>query len=183
MSRPLSLTLAGFAALGALVVGAYVHERLHPGAALLASNPTVTRSPPTWCAPCRREIPLLNRIRQEYAANGVEVVGIAVDFANDVRAYASHVPINYPVLVGEQEGLDAARAFGVATAVFPFTAFTDAHGRVVTIQLGELHEPAVRAILGVVRRVDAGTLTPLQARESIRAALAAVPPSPAARDL
>jgi thiol-disulfide isomerase/thioredoxin len=221
-SRPLALTLAGLAALGAAVLGAFVHERLNPASASRppAALPTASAPAPrvdlpripvqrplfalkdlagtrhsisewdgkalivnfwaTWCAPCRREIPLLNKIRKEYAANGVEVVGIAVDFADDVKTYASRFPIDYPLLVGEQEGLDAARAFGVATLAFPFTAFTDSRGRVLTVHLGELHEPTARAILAVVGRVDTGALTPLEAREAIRSALAALPPPPAA---
>ncbi len=31
----------------------------------------------TWCPPCRGEIPALNKIHKKYAANGVEIVGIA----------------------------------------------------------------------------------------------------------
>jgi thiol-disulfide isomerase/thioredoxin len=220
MSRPVRLTLAGFAALGAAVVGAFVYERLHPATALRQPAAPLGGSAPvaqletaripairpvfalkdlngtshsitewdgkallvncwaTWCAPCRREIPLLNKIRKEYAANGVEVVGIAVDFADDVRTYTRQFPVDYPVLIGEQEGLDAARAFGVATPAFPFTAFIDAQGRILTVHLGELHEPAARAILEVVRRVDAGVLSPVGAREAIRTALAAQPPAP-----
>jgi len=38
----------------------------------------------TWCAPCRREIPLLRQIRAERGAKGVEVVGVAVDFREDI---------------------------------------------------------------------------------------------------
>ena len=129
----------------------------------------------TWCAPCRREIPLLNRLRREYAGRGIEVVGIAVDFPEDVIAYRQRFPIDYPLLVGEQDGLDAARAFGVESMLFPFTAFTDARGRVLTVHVGELHESQARAILTVVGQVDAGRLTPLEAREAIRTALAALP--------
>jgi thiol-disulfide isomerase/thioredoxin len=129
----------------------------------------------TWCAPCRREIPLLNRIRHEYAAQGVEVIGIAVDFVEDVVAYQQRFAIDYPLLVGEQEGLDAARAFGVDAPVFPFTAFTDSAGRILTVHLGELHEDQARAILAVIRQIDRGALSPEAAREAVRAALAALP--------
>ena len=132
----------------------------------------------TWCAPCRREIPLLNRIRREYAGRGVEVVGIAVDFPEDVIAYRQRFPIDYPLLVGEEDGLDAARAFGVEPPVFPFTAFTDSRGRVLTLHVGELHEAEVRAILKIVAEVEAGALTPLEARAAIRSALAALPKAP-----
>ena len=46
----------------------------------------------TWCAPCRREIPLLNRLQHEFAPKGFEVIDIAVDFADDVRAFLEQIP-------------------------------------------------------------------------------------------
>jgi thiol-disulfide isomerase/thioredoxin len=132
----------------------------------------------TWCAPCRHEIPLLNKIRNEYAGQGFEVVGIAVDFADDVRAFTKDFPIRYPLLIGEEDGLAAARAFGVATMAFPFTAFTDAHGQIITVHLGELHPAQADAILGIVARVNAGELTPDAARAAVKAALNSLPPPP-----
>jgi thiol-disulfide isomerase/thioredoxin len=133
----------------------------------------------TWCAPCRREIPLLNRIQREYAGNGFEVVGIAVDFADDVKAFRKDFPIDYPLLVGEQDGFDAARAFGIETMALPFTAFTDSHGRVLMVHVGELHEDQARAILAIVQRVDAGALTPVEAGQAMARALTALPKAPA----
>jgi len=132
----------------------------------------------TWCAPCRHEIPLLNKIRADRAGPGFEVVGIAVDFADDVRAFTKDFPIAYPLLIGEEDGLEAARAFGVVALAFPFTAFTDARGRIITVHLGELHAPEAEAILAVVARVDAGELTPEAARGAVKTALAALPAAP-----
>jgi len=83
----------------------------------------------TWCAPCRREIPLLQRIARERAADGFQVVGIAVDFRDPVLEYAKEMHIEYPLLIGEQEALDAAAAFGVDAIGFPFTVFGDSKGR------------------------------------------------------
>ena len=125
----------------------------------------------TWCAPCRREIPLLNRISREYAGKGFEVVGIAVDFADDVRAFTRDFPLQYRLLIGEEDGLAAARAFGVATMAFPFTAFSDVRGRIITVHLGELHPAQAEAILGVVGRVNSGEISPETARVAIGAAL------------
>ena len=67
----------------------------------------------TWCEPCRREIPLLKALRREHTADRLEVVGIAVDYPDDVRKYARAQGIDYPVLIGEQGGLAAASAFGM----------------------------------------------------------------------
>ena len=134
----------------------------------------------TWCAPCVREIPLLNALRAEYSPRGFEVIGVAVDFHEDVVAFMKKMPVKYPVLIGEQDGLDAAGAFGVNTMAFPFTAFTDRQGRILTVHMGEIHEPEARAILAVVERVNAGELAPNDARAAIEQALAALPKTPAA---
>jgi thiol-disulfide isomerase/thioredoxin len=133
----------------------------------------------TWCAPCRREIPLLQQLQRDHAAEGFQVVGIAVDFRDKVLAYADEMQIEYPLLIGEQEALDAAAAFGVATVGLPFTVFSDRQGRIVTAHLGELTAAEADLILDAVRRVDAGETTPADARVALEAELAALPEPPA----
>ena len=129
----------------------------------------------TWCAPCRREIPLLEKIQVEYGPEGFQVIGIAADYRDKVIAYADEIGLKYPLLIGEQEALDAATAFGIEAVGFPFTIFADRQGRIVAAHVGELTEPEARVILGAVRSVDAGSLTPAQARTEIETALAALP--------
>ncbi len=101
----------------------------------------------TWCAPCRREIPMLIDLQKEYDGRNVQVIGIAVDFMEDVQRYAAETPFNYPVLVGEQEAIDVAQQFGVDFVGLPFTVFTAPDGRVVDVHTGELlHEDAVASL-------------------------------------
>ncbi len=126
----------------------------------------------TWCAPCRREIPMLNELAREHRGQGVEVIGIAVDFREDVLQYLQKMPIDYIVLIGEQDGMDAARAFGMDTIGLPFTAFTDSSGRIATIHVGELHRPQAEAILKLVSQVDSGTIDMATARARIREEMA-----------
>jgi thiol-disulfide isomerase/thioredoxin len=128
----------------------------------------------TWCAPCRREIPLLQQIARERAADGFQVVGIAVDFRDKVLAYADQMKIEYPLLIGEQEGLDAATAFGVEAVGFPFTVFTDAQGRIVVAHLGELTAAEADLILGAVAQVNSGRVDLAKARADIAAGLPAL---------
>jgi len=123
----------------------------------------------TWCAPCRREIPMLNALADDPAFSGFALIGIAVDFREDVLAYLKSTPIRYTVLIGEQDGLDAARAFGMASLGLPFTAFVDSAGRIVTIHVGELHREQVDVILSVVRSLDSGQIDMKAAQARIRA--------------
>jgi thiol-disulfide isomerase/thioredoxin len=123
----------------------------------------------TWCAPCRREIPMLNALAQDRAWPDIALVGIAIDFREDVLRYLKETPIEYTVLIGEQDGLDAARAFGMESLGLPFTAFVDRRGRIVTIHLGELHRPQADVILSLVREVDADRLDLESAQARIKA--------------
>lgn len=123
----------------------------------------------TWCAPCRREIPMLNALATDGRWPEIALIGIAIDFREDVLSYLETMPIEYTVLIGEQDGLDASRAFGMASLGLPFTAFVDKTGRIVTIHIGELHRPQADAILSFVRAVDSGEMDLEAAQSRIKA--------------
>jgi len=129
----------------------------------------------TWCAPCRREIPLLESLNSEWAGRGVSVLGIAVDHRDAVLEFAGRFKIDYALLIGEQEALDAAAAFGVNSPVFPFTVFTDRRNEVVAVYIGELHRPQATLILGVVHDLDGGRLQLPDAQKAIATGLAQLP--------
>jgi thiol-disulfide isomerase/thioredoxin len=128
----------------------------------------------TWCAPCRREIPLLEALHAEWAGRGVSVVGIAVDYRDKVLEFADRFKIGYPLLIGEQDGLDAAAAFGVQSPVFPFTVFTDRRGEVVALFIGELHRPQAELILSTVQDLNENLLQLAAARQAIAEGLNAL---------
>ena len=133
-------------------------------------HPQVVNFWATWCVPCRKEIPLLSRMQTEYASKGLKIIGIAVDFPEDVQKFVTATPLPYDVLMGEDDALEAAKAYGVESMALPFTAFVDSHGRVLTVHLGELHEPNLRATLDALLRFDAGEINARQATAAIEAA-------------
>ncbi len=125
----------------------------------------------TWCGPCRKEIPLLKSLRQARKADRLEVIGIAVDERDAVLKYAQEIGIDYPILIGEKEGMEAANAFGVPL-VFPFSVFGDSQGRIVTVRIGELHADEADFILDRVRELDAGKAALPAVQEAISSKLA-----------
>jgi thiol-disulfide isomerase/thioredoxin len=128
----------------------------------------------TWCAPCRREIPLLQAVHRDWAGEDVSVIGIAVDHRDQVLAFADQFKIAYPLLIGEQDALDVAGQLGVATPAFPFTVFTDRRARVVAVFMGELGRPQAELILSVVRNVNQDRLQLPAARQLISDGLTAL---------
>jgi thiol-disulfide isomerase/thioredoxin len=135
--------------------------------ASFAGRPLMVNFWATWCAPCRREIPLLNKIRMQRKAQNAEIVGIAVDFREDVLSFVAKTPMNYPLLIGEEDGLAAAEAFGMGMG-FPFSVFVDSQKRILTIKVGELHEDEANFAFDRLRDIDNGILT----REAAQAAVA-----------
>jgi thiol-disulfide isomerase/thioredoxin len=135
-----------------------------------SGRPLIVNFWATWCAPCRREIPLLQELRQRHRAERLEIVGIAIDFGAAVQEFLRHTPIDYPLLVGEQQGLAAAEQFGVEP-VLPFSVFVDAQGRIIAVKIGELHREEADFILGEITALDQGQTDLAQAREQIEGRL------------
>lgn len=124
-----------------------------------------------WCEPCREEIPLLERLSRERAQDGLEVIGVAVDSRAAVLDYARHAAIQYPLLIGQQPGLDAVRKLGME-AVFPFSVFVDTRGRIVTLKLGKLEADEAGLILDRMDDLDRGRIDLGTARRDISAGIA-----------
>jgi cytochrome c biogenesis protein CcmG/thiol:disulfide interchange protein DsbE len=63
----------------------------------------------TWCEPCRAETPHLVRLQQQYADQGLQIIGLNVGGEDDraeVPAYAKEFGIQYPMGFPEDEFAD-----------------------------------------------------------------------------
>jgi peroxiredoxin len=81
----------------------------------------------TWCPPCKREIPDFINLQTDYASRGVQIVGIALDQPDKVKAFAQQNGMNYPVLYGNDQ--IAARYGGIEG--IPTTFIIDRNGNIV----------------------------------------------------
>ena len=120
----------------------------------------------TWCAPCRREIPLLKEFQAEQGDDGILVIGIAVDFMDEVLRYAEAAEFNYPILVGQEDAMDVAESSGVQFMAMPFTMFVSRDGQYLGAYLGELHRPELNKIADILGRLDAGTIDAETAKDA-----------------
>lgn len=121
----------------------------------------------TWCAPCRREIPLLKAFQDEQGDNGFQVIGIAVDFPEPVAHYAEATQFNYPVLVGEQDAMAVAESSGVGFVGLPFTMFVSSDGELLNAYIGELHQTHLDTIVDVMTRLDRAEISKDEARNAL----------------
>lgn len=92
----------------------------------------------TWCAPCREEMPALDAAQRDFAANGVEIVGIALDDADAVREFLGQTPVAYPILLAPADAPNPAIAFGNTRGALPYSVLLDADGKIVRQRLGGL---------------------------------------------
>lgn len=121
----------------------------------------------TWCAPCRREIPLLKEFQAQYTDAGFLILGIAVDYPEEVARYAEQAAFNYPVLIGQQDAMAVAEGSGIEFQAMPFTMFVTRDGEYVGAFMGELHQSHLDDIVSIFTRLDNGEITTDQVRGAL----------------
>ena len=121
----------------------------------------------TWCAPCRREIPLLKATQDAHAADNLQIIGIAVDFPEDVAAYAEEAQFNYPVLIGQEDAMAVAESTGVEFIGLPFTMVVAPSGELIKAHIGEIMESHIEEIVAVFDDMATGRLDLEGAREAL----------------
>jgi len=84
----------------------------------------------SWCDPCKREAPALEKLWQQYRGKGVVVLGIDTgpDARSDGRRFVSAHRLTYPIVFDPNAGVAMTK---YAVGALPVTYVVDPHGRVV----------------------------------------------------
>ena len=82
----------------------------------------------TWCAPCRHEMPMLMDLQRKHGAEGLQVVGIALDDVQSARDFAEKYGITYPILLGAADVMDTSAEYGNLDGVLPYSVLVDRNG-------------------------------------------------------
>lgn len=90
----------------------------------------------SWCAPCIEEMPELQRFSVAQGADGVQVIGIALDEPDAVRDFLRRVPVDYPILIDAPGPSDAGVRLGNVRGVLPYSVLIGPDGRLVARRIG-----------------------------------------------
>lgn len=88
----------------------------------------------TWCGPCKIEMPWFVELQNQYGAQGLQILGVAMDDASkeDIAKFAKDMGVNYPILIGKESIGDQ---YGGIPAL-PETFFIGRDGKMVDKIIG-----------------------------------------------
>lgn len=111
----------------------------------------------TWCPPCREEIPLLVDLQKKYGADGLQVIGVAIDNRTAVLLYRQSAGINYPILMGDDNTLQLVARYGNSSGSLPFSVLIDRSGSIALRKLGAFSgielENLIKPLVGPIKSV------------------------------
>lgn len=99
----------------------------------------------SWCGPCIKEMPELDRYARAQGEHGVQVIGLALDTPDGVRDFLSRIPVAYPIVLDTPGPADASVWLGNAKGVLPYTVLIGADGRVLKQKIGPFVEGEIEA--------------------------------------
>ena len=104
--------------------------------AKLRGKPLLINFWATWCPPCVKELPEIDRFAKAHTGK-LSVVGLAIDGPEPVRAFLKRLPLSFDIGLAALDGSDLARLLGNPAGSLPFTVLLDARGAVAQRKLGE----------------------------------------------
>ena len=108
----------------------------------LRGQPLVVNFWATWCPPCVKEMPELDRIAAEMPQ--AKVVGVAIDSRDNVLKFLDKVPVTFPIYIAGHAGIEVTRGLGNHVMALPFTTLINDQGDLVSKVLGEVDPASLR---------------------------------------
>lgn len=105
----------------------------------------------TWCPPCVEELPLLERFYIQNKAKSAQIIGLAADKPEAVRAFLKKVPLTFPIGITDLSGIALSKSWGNLAGGLPFSVMLAADGRVMQRKMGKLSEDDLKTWLAAAQ--------------------------------
>lgn len=96
---------------------------------------------------------MLAKLQREQAANGLQVVGIAMEQPQSARAFLKLLPVGYPILTGIDADPEPTTVFGDTAGLLPYSVLVGRDGRILATKLGTLDAATIQAWLAQAKIV------------------------------
>jgi len=102
----------------------------------------------TYCKPCEREMPAMQRQYEKYKEQGVDILAVNVDETNfAVRQFVKEYGLTFPVMI--DKGSQVQNVYGIDQ--LPATYLVDKNGTVVDVFLGGLDESKIKEYMDEIK--------------------------------
>jgi len=103
----------------------------------------------TWCGPCLGEIPGYIELQNKYGKDGLVIIGVSLDQAGPkvVKKFAKEKAVNYSLVMGSTDDLDALTGKPGADIVVPTTFLIGRDGKLVHAKRGAMAHAEYEAIV------------------------------------
>ncbi len=93
----------------------------------------------TWCPPCVKEMPELQKFHEVNQPKGWAVIGLAIDGPTPVREFLAKTKVGFAIGLAGFGGTELATALGNDSGGLPFSVIIDRHGRLRQRKMGATH--------------------------------------------
>jgi thiol-disulfide isomerase/thioredoxin len=90
----------------------------------------------SWCSPCRKEVPVLNKFYKDNI-NKVEIIGIAADNLDNIKKFTKDVKVDYYLSIANIEAVELSKKLGNNIGGLPYT-IVFRNNKIIDKHLGEI---------------------------------------------
>lgn len=99
----------------------------------------------TWCAPCVREMPLLDQFAKRHPM--IQVVGLGLDSQKNIQQFQQKIHVDYDVYRLDIKHFRLLKKLGDDKSGLPFSLLVSSQGEILWSHAGELHEENLKKII------------------------------------